>query len=36
MWQWLFIMLLRPQIDENLELKIKLYETRKNFVEYPY
>lgn len=28
--------ILKPQIDENLELKIRLYETRKNFVEYPY
>lgn len=28
--------LLRPQIEKNLELKIRLYETRKNFVEYPY
>jgi 6-pyruvoyltetrahydropterin/6-carboxytetrahydropterin synthase len=28
--------MLRPQLDEKLELKIKLYETRKNVVEYPY
>jgi 6-pyruvoyltetrahydropterin/6-carboxytetrahydropterin synthase len=27
---------LRPELDESLELKIKLYETRRNFVEYPY
>ena len=27
---------LRPELDENLELKIKLYETRRNYVEYPY
>lgn len=27
--------LLRPQIDKNLELQIKLYETPRNFVEYP-
>lgn len=27
--------LLRPQIDEKLELKIRLYETDRNFVEYP-
>ena len=26
---------LLKKIDTNLELKIKLYETRKNFVEYP-
>ncbi|GGK45439.1 MULTISPECIES: 6-pyruvoyl trahydropterin synthase family protein [Flavobacteriaceae] len=28
--------ILRPLIEENYELKIKLYETRRNFVEYPY
>jgi 6-pyruvoyltetrahydropterin/6-carboxytetrahydropterin synthase len=27
--------ILRPQIEQNLELKIKLYETERNFVEYP-
>lgn len=27
--------LLRPRIDERLELKISLYETERNFVEYP-
>lgn len=27
--------LLRIKLDETLELKIKLYETRKNYVEYP-
>lgn len=27
--------LLRPHIDEELELKIRLYETERNFVEYP-
>jgi 6-pyruvoyltetrahydropterin/6-carboxytetrahydropterin synthase len=27
--------LLRPRIDERLELKITLYETERNFVEYP-
>jgi 6-pyruvoyltetrahydropterin/6-carboxytetrahydropterin synthase len=27
---------LRPQIDKNLELQIRLYETERNFVEYPY
>jgi 6-pyruvoyltetrahydropterin/6-carboxytetrahydropterin synthase len=27
--------LLRPVIDPNLELKITLYETPRNFVEYP-
>ena len=27
--------LLRTKIDYKLELKIKLYETRKNYVEYP-
>jgi 6-pyruvoyltetrahydropterin/6-carboxytetrahydropterin synthase len=28
--------ILRPLIEVNYELKIKLYETRRNFVEYPY
>ena len=28
--------LLRPELDANLELKIKLYETPRNYVEYPY
>jgi 6-pyruvoyltetrahydropterin/6-carboxytetrahydropterin synthase len=28
--------LLKPELDENLELKIKLYETKRNIVEYPY
>lgn len=27
--------LLRPKIDSNLELQIRLYETPRNFVEYP-
>jgi 6-pyruvoyltetrahydropterin/6-carboxytetrahydropterin synthase len=27
--------LLRPHIDENLDLQIRLYETPRNFVEYP-
>jgi 6-pyruvoyltetrahydropterin/6-carboxytetrahydropterin synthase len=27
--------LLRPFIDENLDLKLRLYETERNFVEYP-
>jgi 6-pyruvoyltetrahydropterin/6-carboxytetrahydropterin synthase len=27
--------LLRPFIDETLELKLRLYETERNFVEYP-
>ena len=27
--------LLRPKLDENLDLKIRLYETERNFVEYP-
>lgn len=27
--------LLRPHIDKNLDLQIRLYETPKNFVEYP-
>lgn len=27
--------LLRPAIDEKLEMKIRLYETERNFVEYP-
>lgn len=28
--------LLRPEIEAKLELKIKLYETPRNYVEYPY
>ena len=28
--------ILRPQIDRELELKIKLYETPRNYVEYPF
>lgn len=27
--------LLRPEIDATLDLKIRLYETERNFVEYP-
>jgi 6-pyruvoyltetrahydropterin/6-carboxytetrahydropterin synthase len=27
--------LLRPHIDNKLDMKIKLYETERNFVEYP-
>lgn len=27
--------LLRPHIDENLEMQVRLYETPRNFVEYP-
>jgi 6-pyruvoyltetrahydropterin/6-carboxytetrahydropterin synthase len=27
--------LLRPEIDEKLKMKIRLYETERNFVEYP-
>ncbi len=27
--------LLRPHLSENLDLKIRLYETERNFVEYP-
>ena len=27
--------LLRPSIDSKLELKLRLYETERNFVEYP-
>jgi 6-pyruvoyltetrahydropterin/6-carboxytetrahydropterin synthase len=27
--------ILRQQIDEKFELKVKLYETERNFVEYP-
>jgi 6-pyruvoyltetrahydropterin/6-carboxytetrahydropterin synthase len=27
--------LIRPRISENLELKIRLYETERNFVDYP-
>ena len=28
--------ILRPLIEDNYELKIKLYETQRNFVEFPY
>ena len=28
--------LLRPEIEEKFELKIKLYETERNFVEFPH
>lgn len=27
--------ILRPKLNQNLDLKIKLYETERNFVEYP-
>jgi 6-pyruvoyltetrahydropterin/6-carboxytetrahydropterin synthase len=27
--------ILRPEIEEHLELKLRLYETERNFVEYP-
>jgi 6-pyruvoyltetrahydropterin/6-carboxytetrahydropterin synthase len=27
--------LLKPRLSENLELKIRLYETERNFVDYP-
>ena len=27
--------ILRPKIDSNLELQVRLYETPRNFVEYP-
>lgn len=27
--------LLRPEIEDRYEMKIKLYETKRNFVEYP-
>ena len=27
--------ILRPKIDERLEMKITLYETERNYVEYP-
>lgn len=27
--------LLRPEVDEKLKMKIRLYETERNFVEYP-
>lgn len=29
-------MILRPLIEKKYELKIKLYETQRNFVEFPY
>jgi len=29
-------MILRPLLEEQYELKIKLYETPRNFVEFPY
>ena len=28
--------ILKPEISSDLELKIKLYETARNYVEYPY
>lgn len=28
--------LLKPELNANLQLKIKLYETPRNYVEYPY
>ena len=28
--------ILQPELDKNLKLKIKLYETKKNYVEYPH
>lgn len=28
--------ILKPELDASLELKIKLYETARNYVEYPY
>ena len=28
--------ILEPELDKNLKLKIKLYETKKNYVEYPH
>jgi len=28
--------ILKPKLEASLELKIKLYETPRNFVEYPY
>ncbi len=28
--------LLKPELEESMELRIKLYETPRNFVEYPY
>lgn len=28
--------LIKPELSSNLELKIKLYETARNYVEYPY
>ncbi|MFO7719282.1 MAG: 6-carboxytetrahydropterin synthase [Gillisia sp.] len=28
--------ILKPELQANLELKIKLYETPRNYVEYPY
>ena len=27
--------ILRPEIDKQLDLQIRLYETERNFVEYP-
>ncbi|MTI22683.1 6-carboxytetrahydropterin synthase [Fulvivirga sp. RKSG066] len=27
--------LLRPEIEESIDLKVKLYETERNYVEYP-
>jgi 6-pyruvoyltetrahydropterin/6-carboxytetrahydropterin synthase len=28
--------ILQPELDKNLKLKIKLYETKRNYVEYPH
>ncbi|MFT5752773.1 MAG: 6-pyruvoyltetrahydropterin/6-carboxytetrahydropterin synthase, partial [Dokdonia sp.] len=28
--------ILKPELETSLELKIKLYETARNYVEYPY
>lgn len=32
----IIFMILRPLIEDKYELKIKLYETQRNFVEFPY
>jgi len=28
--------ILKPELDNKLDLKIKLYETARNYVEYPH
>jgi len=32
---WVIFKLLRPHIDKKMDLQVRLYETPRNFVEYP-